>query len=317
LLASRLARHGEPPLTEVLTSRFASFVQHAWNGDVGRFRNFMSFDRRWLESVGSEDSHGRTLWALGECARFDPSPPRRRWAAGLFRDALPAVEEFSAPRSWAFTLLGLDAYLAVAPADWRADRLRRKLADWLLTLLERCETPDWTWFEDGLAYDNARLPEALILTGAAIDSAVHLEAGLRALRWLARVQTTPTGQFRPVGTESFGDRRQAPRAFDQQPVEAAAAIGAYLAAAAVDGDHGWPAEATRAFAWFLGANDLAVMLADPKTGGCRDGLHPDRPNENQGAESVLSYLLGLADVRQLARMAAAGAKFPPPLAISA
>ncbi len=317
LLACYLGRPGERRLPEALVARFASFVQHAWNRDTGHFRNFMSFDRRWLEDRGSQDSHGRTLWALGECARSGPSPHLRRWAAGLFRDALPTVESFGSPRSWAFTLLGLDAYLTNAPTDWRAERMRGVLADWLLTLLSRGETPEWVWFEGGLTYENARLPEALILTGAAVGSPAYLQAGLRSLRWLARVQTSPAGLFRPVGTEGFGDQRCAPEAFDQQPVEAAASISAYLAAARAEGGQAWGQEARKAFDWFLGANDLAIALAEVETGGCRDGLHPDRVNENQGAESILSYLLGLADIRQLERMGLGAGQSLPPLALSA
>ncbi len=95
----------------------------------------MSYDRRWLEESGSEDSHGRTLWALAECARKDTDPSRRRWAAALFKTALPAVEEFSSPRAWAFSLLGLDAYCALDGGDVFANRLRRLLADRLMACL--------------------------------------------------------------------------------------------------------------------------------------------------------------------------------------
>jgi hypothetical protein len=317
LLASRLNQPGERRLPEALAGRFASFVQHAYNPDIKRFRNFMSFDRRWLEEQGSEDSHGRTLWALGECAAIDASASRRRWASGLFRDALPIVETFASPRAFAFTLLGLDAYLAAAAGDWRADRLRAVLADRLLAGLAAHEGPEWTWFEAGLAYDNARLPEALIRTGSALGAPAYLRAGLRSLGWLAGVQPGPAGLFRPVGTEGFGEMDRAPRAFDQQPVEAAASIAAFLAAARAERRGAWPALADTAFAWFLGANDLSAVMVDPDTGGCRDGLHPDRPNENQGAESVLSYLLGLVDMRQMARMGLGSARSPPSLALRA
>src|SRR6266702_1114479 len=129
LLACALTTPGEKPLSEVLTTRFAAFVQHAWNPDTKRFRNFMGFNRIWLEDCGSEDSHGRTLWALGECARRDASPSRRRWATALFAEALPAVEDFRSPRASAFTLLGLDGYCAVVPDDHRARELRHFLAD--------------------------------------------------------------------------------------------------------------------------------------------------------------------------------------------
>jgi hypothetical protein len=171
-----------------------------------------------------------------------------------------------------------------------------------MACLMAVETPDWGWFEAGLAYDNARLPQALMLTGMATQTAAHIDAGLRSLRWLMTRQTAPAGHFRPVGTASFGEQRQNPRAFDQQPVEATATIAACLTALRADGDAEWKAFATRAFAWFLGRNDLSLALVDPHTGSCRDGLHPDRANENRGGESVLSYLLSLAEIRQLARV---------------
>jgi hypothetical protein len=259
----------------------------------------MGFDRSWLENTGSEDSHGRTLWALGETARRDGNSSRRRWAAALFSDALPCAETFTSPRAWAFTLLGLDAYCAVSSEDLHACEIRTRLADRLMACLTAVETPDWVWFEHGLAYDNARVPQALLLTGMAMQTPAYVDAGLRSLRWLMTQQTASGGHFRPVGTAGFGELRQHPRAFDQQPIEATATIAACLAAWRADGDAGWKTIARRAFGWFLGSNDLSVAMVDPLTGSCRDGLHPDRANENRGGESVVCYLLALAEIRQL------------------
>ena len=302
LLACALNEPGERPLPDVLTARFAAFVQHAWNPDTGQFRNFMGFNRTWLEDRGSEDSHGRTLWALGECARKDATLSRRRWASALFAQALPAVELFRSPRTSAFTLLGLDAYCAANRDDRYAQQIRYLLADRLMSALALVETPDRLWFEEGLAYDNARLPQALIVTGVATQTPAYVEAGLRSLRWLMTQQRTSKGHFRPVGTAGFGELRKPPRAFDQQPVETTATIAACLTAWRADGDAEWKTVATKVFSWFLGGNDLSVALADPETGSCRDGLHPDRANENCGGESVVSYLLALAEIRQLARV---------------
>lgn len=302
LLAGALNTPGEECLPESLTGQFAAFVQHAWNPETGRFRNFLGYDRRWLEVSGSEDSHGRALWALGVTGQNDASTERRRWAVELFAAALPAAESFASPRACAFTLLGLDGYCAALPGDASAQRLRRLLADRLVALLGAVEDDSWTWFEEGLAYDNARLPQALIATGIALGARDYTTAGLRSLRWLMTLQVAGNGCFRPIGTEGFRDRRSAPQAFDQQPLEAAATVSACLAAWRADGDEAWRTEASRAFAWFLGANDLAVPLVDVETGSCRDGLHRDRPNENRGAESALSYLLSLAELRQCARV---------------
>jgi glycosyltransferase involved in cell wall biosynthesis len=307
LLASALNAPGEVSLPERVTSTLAAFIQHAWNPDVGRFRNFMGFDRRWLEEIGSEDSHGRTLWALGACARNDASASRRRWAATLFSQALPAMAEMSSPRAWAFALLGIDHYLrahagAMPPTGWDTPlKMQRALADRLLALLTTHARTDWVWFESTLAYDNARLCEALIVTGASTRTHMYLDSGRKTLRWLMHIQTAPAGHFRPVGTEGFTDSAQRPRAFDQQPLEASAAIAACEAAWHSDGSGAWHAEAARAFAWFLGSNDLLVPVVDLETGSCCDGLHRDRPNENRGGESAVSYLLALVQMRAMAR----------------
>ncbi len=308
LLACALNAPGEQPLPEAVTVCVAAFVQHAWNPDARRFRNFLSFDRRWLEEVGSEDSHGRTLWALGECVRSDGNESRRRWAAALFAEALPASAAFSSPRAWAFTLLGLDGYCVTVRKDSHARELRQEFAARLMGLLKCVESPEWAWFEEGLAYDNARLPQALIVTGVAVGGSTFIAAGMRTLRWLMKQQTSAAGVFRPVGSDSFGRKREPPRPFDQQPLEATATISACFAAWRAEGDATWTTEAARAFAWFLGSNDLLSPLVDLETGSCRDGLHPDRANENRGGESVVSYLLGLTEIRRLAGMVGSRAK---------
>lgn len=303
LVACALNTPGEKRLSETLTSRLAAFIQHAWNPDVKRFRNFMSFDRRWLEEAGSEDCHGRTLWALGECARSDANESRRQWAASLFAEALSPTKSFSSPRAWAFTLLGLDAYCTAVRKDANAREFRYLFADRMLSILSSVETGDWAWFEEGLAYDNARLPQALIATGIALGVPAYVGAGLRSLRWLMNLQMSGDGVFRPVGSDSFGDKRAPPRPYDQQPLEATATISACLTAWRADGDVQWRVDAERTFAWFLGRNDLLSPLVDLETGSCRDGLHPDRANQNRGAESVVCYLLSLTEIRQLERLA--------------
>ncbi|OEO32244.1 glycosyl transferase family 1 [Devosia insulae DS-56] len=313
LLASALNLNQSARLPETMTATYASFVQYAFNRDTGRFRNFMSFDRRWLEAQGSEDSHGRTLWALGMAARDDVSASRRSWAAELFAAALPVVEGFASPRAWAFTLLGLTGYCQVRPDDDFATQLRLRLASRLVELLRQVETPGWVWFEEGLSYDNARLCEALILSGRATGLTGYVEAGLRTLAWLMQQQTSPSGLFRPVGTAGFTDVRLPPKPFDQQPVEAAATIAACFAAWSLTGSALWQTGASRAFGWFLGRNDLGLPLIDAETGACRDGLHPDRVNENRGGESVVSYLLSLSDMQRFER---AGTTQPHTLALT-
>ncbi|MGA1834307.1 glycosyltransferase family 4 protein [Rhizobium wenxiniae] len=317
LLSAALNEPGERLLPEALTSRFASFVQHAWNPEEKHFRNFMGFDRRWLEDKGSQDSHGRALWALGEGARSDASPSRRAWATALFSQALPTVESFGSPRAWAFALLGLDGYCAVSPRDLLAHQIRSTLADRLMDIFNRVEKKGWAWFEEGLSYDNGRLSQALIVTGKSAERQDYVAAGLKSLRWLVTVQTNPDGQFRPVGTDGFTDHTGEVRLFDQQPLEATATIAACHAAWRVGHDITWKKEAAKAFAWFLGSNDLSLPLVDLETGSCRDGLHPTRLNENRGGESVVSYLLGLVEFRKLSRASSHASTFAPLRALTA
>ncbi|MDH4440169.1 MAG: glycosyltransferase family 4 protein [Rhizobium sp.] len=302
VLATHLAAAGETGISERRTASFASFIQHAWNPDLERFRNFMSFDRRWLEEQGSEDSHGRTLWALGVCALSDSDRPRRRWASALFARAVSTVVGFQSPRAWAFALIGLDASCRANPDDRRSRVLRIQLAERLIELERRVSSRDRHWFEEGLSYENARIPQALILTGMATGRADLVDTGLETLRWLMTQQTGANGQFRPIGTDGFFDRGEAPKLFDQQPVEATATISACLAAHAATADKFWVEASLRTFNWFTGSNDHGVSLIDPETGSCRDGLHPDRPNENRGAESVLCYLISCAEIGGTARL---------------
>ena len=287
----------------ILRNRFTAFIQLAWNPDRARFRNFMGFDRRWLEPEGSEDSHGRTLWALGICSRDDPSELRRDWAGDLLRQSYPAMATFRSPRAWAFAILGLCAYGEARPDDLAAARMGDRLAAQLSDLLDREAREGWTWFEDVLAYDNARLPQALITIGRARERQAHIDAGLRSLGWLIAVQTGAAGHFRPVGSDSFGAPHAPPEPFDQQPVEVAATVAACLMAYQVTADREFVDEANRAYRWLLGENDLGIALLDTATGRCRDGLHPDRANENCGGESVVSALLAAADIHRFGAVA--------------
>jgi glycosyltransferase involved in cell wall biosynthesis len=313
LMCCGIDANTRPEIIATMMPRFAAFIQHAWNADTGRFRNFLSYDRRWLEDSGSEDSHGRTLWALGACSH---DPRLKQWATALFARALGTVEAFTSPRAWAFTLLGLDGYCAVCPGDNHARELRLVLSKRLHNQLLICESPDWVWFEDRLTYDNARLCEALITTGIAVGVPDLVDAGVRTLCWLLDQQTSPAGHFRPVGSEGFLlVSREAPQCFDQQPVEACATIAACLSALVVERAPFWLAEARKAFAWFVGANDLGLPIVDAITGSCRDGLHPDRANENRGAESLLAYLLALLDMERLGRNESDSATICPPSAV--
>jgi glycosyltransferase involved in cell wall biosynthesis len=284
------------------SSRYLAFLWHAFNPETGRFRNFLSYDRRWLEEIGSEDCHGRALWALGKLLARSNNEGLRGLAGRLFSLALPAVMKFSSPRACAFALIGIHRYLQRFPGDQAAQHARETLAGRLLDLYRSQNAADWPWFEDVLAYCNPTLPHALVLCGCAMARNDLVEVGLTALRWLATIQRSNNDHFAPIGSNGFYRRGGERAHFDQQPVEAYAMVSACRETYRVTRDPYWRQEARRAFEWFLGSNDLGLALYDPSTGGCRDGLHPDRANQNQGAESTLAFLLALQEMRQSANM---------------
>jgi hypothetical protein len=290
--------HGSARLN-ACAATYAAFLNHAFDRQRGRFRNFMNFERRWLEDVGSEDCQGHALWALGVCVARSGQGSFQMLAAQLFEQALPVAAEFSSPRAWAFTLIGIDEYLHRFGGDRRANQIRESLTARLLQRYSDAATEDWHWFEDVVSYANAKLPHALILSGRSMNNQAMLELGLKSLRWLAKIQTSDTGAFRPVGSNGFYPRGGERALFDQQPIEAHATISACIEAYHATDDMGWVAEARRAFEWFLGRNDLGLALYDASTGGCRDGLHVDRLSQNQGGESTLAFLLSLAEMQVL------------------
>jgi glycosyltransferase involved in cell wall biosynthesis len=282
------------------SARYLSFLEHGFNPAKGRFRNFLGYDRRWNESDGSEDCHGRAVWALGTVLGRSSDHGLRCAAGRLFELSLPAVVEFYSPRACAYTLLGIQEYLDSYPGDRDAQKIRSVLGGRLLDMYESIRRPDWKWCENVLAYGNARLPQAMLFVGSACSDDRMVSAGLEALDWLTETQRCETnGHFVPIGSQGFyrqgGDKAR----FDQQPLEAAGAVSACLQAYRITGDSRWRSESWSAFNWFLGDNDLQLPLYDCVTGGCRDGLHPDRANENQGAESTLSFLMALLEMRTL------------------
>jgi glycosyltransferase involved in cell wall biosynthesis len=294
-----------------LASRYLAFLWNAFNPQTGRFRNFLPYDRRWLEESGSEDCHGRALHALGTVIGRSHHSGLRGTAGQLFEAALPAAEKFISPRAWAFTLLAIQEYLRRYEGDRVARGLRETLAERLLKAHRECCSADWPWFEDLLSYSNATLPHALLVSGQAMGRDDLIYVALRSLKWLVNVQKAAAGHFLPIGCNGFYPRDGERARFDQQPVEAQVTVSACLAARAVTGDAAWGRQVQLAFDWFLGRNDLGLWLYDAATGGCRDGCHPDRVNRNEGAESTLAFLLALLEI-QLSQTWTSAAETPKP-----
>jgi hypothetical protein len=295
------AEHRALIRVQELGNRYLAFLWHAFNPEKGRFRNFMSYDRRWLEEAGSEDSHGRSLWALGTVLARSKREGLQGTAARLFEAALPAVTDFTSPRAWAFALLGIQHYLRRFPGDRAVLNVQHTLVQRLLELYRQNSTEDWHWFEDNVTYCNPAIPQALVRYGDANNDEAALAAGLESLAWLVEIQQSDQGWIMPIGNQGFYQRGGQIAYFDQQPVEVYSILSACLDAYRATKDMKWYEYASRAFDWFFGRNALGVPVYDKGTGGCRDGLHIDRLNENQGAESTLSFLQSLLEMKQFAR----------------
>jgi hypothetical protein len=290
--------HSSPRL-EAQAATYAAFLNFAFDRKRRCFRNFLSFDRRWLEEVGSEDCHGHALWALGLCASQAGPDNFQLLATELFERALSLATEFTSPRAWADSLIGIDEYLQRFGEDQQAIKVRELLSAKLVQRYKDASTDEWHWFEEVVSYANAKLAHAMIRSGRSMKDETMLELGLKSLRWLTKLQTSEEGLFRPVGSNGFFPRDKERATFDQQPIEAQATVSACIEAYNATDDPSWIIEAWRAFEWFLGRNDLGLALYDPFTGGCRDGLHADRLSQNQGAESTLAFLLSLAEMESL------------------
>ena len=278
---------------------YLSFLDDAFDQETGRFRNFMSYDRQWLENIGSEDSHGRAVWALGIVAGWGRNDGQVAVATKLFNDALPALETFAASRAIAFPILGIQAYLR-RNDDHQVRRLLKALGNRLRDRFTQYASEDWHWHEETLTYDNARLPQALMACGRTINDSGMVSLGIEVLGWLRDMQLDPSvGWFAPVGNQGWCHRFGSKAEYDQQPLEAAAMIGACLEAYECTQGAEWIQLASTCFNWYLGKNAQQIKLYDHASGGCRDGLQDGGVNENQGAESTLSYILALLTIYTL------------------
>ncbi|HEY6745135.1 MAG TPA: hypothetical protein VI357_05395, partial [Mycobacteriales bacterium] len=280
---------GEPVYTRMLTLGLA-FLRHAWDPGLRGMRNLMAYDRSWLDQPHDGDHVGRAVWALGEVVADRPGGPLGAAARRLLGDLAPALDVEHSPRGLAFTVLGLarpEPGLLPEPLP----KLLRTLADRLAGLYSANRTDDWRWFEDDLTYDNGRLPQALIAAGHRLGDAAMLAAGLEALDWYGRQCALDTPVVRLVG--NGWRRRGLDRGGDEQPLDAAALVEAYVEALAATGARGHGRRAVHAFEWFLGRNRLGLPVYDYATGGCHDGIGDTALNDNEGAESTLAYLQAL------------------------
>ena len=279
--------------------RYLSFVVHAWNDELKRFRNFMSYDRRWLDQEGTEDSLARVIWALGYLTTHPPAEQDLSLAGELFHKAVDSTRSVAHPRAQALCIIGFSYYLRRFEGATQIRERMRAMADALFARYEQYRSDDWEWCDGHLTYNSGRMPQALLLAGQALGEQRFVDCGMRSLQWLLKIHTTPSGAISLVGNRGWWPKGGERAEFDQQPIDAAALVGACKSAYKVTGEQKWLAQMRLCFEWFLGRNILETPLVDFKTRGCCDGLNADGVNRNQGAESTLSWILSLLIMHEM------------------
>jgi hypothetical protein len=274
---------------ERLTPIYLSFLHDAQLDD-GRFHNFMSYDRAWLDAVGTHDSVGRALWSLGYGMRYAQRGSWRRTCKKLFDKGLRSLDWLQYSRSMAYAMIGLSHACESSVSDGDLPVYRehlRRLANNLKTRYREARDADWQWYEDSMTYDNARLPEAMLRAGLSLHDDELVSVGLRTLRFYERV-TIEGGVYVPVGNQGWYQRGGTKPRYCQQPLEAAAMVDAALVAHDASGDPAYRTTARIALDWYYGRNSRGIVMA--RNGGCLDGLNESSVNMNMGAESSLAYL---------------------------
>lgn len=273
-----------------LLSVYCSFMNFMQKED-GRFRNFMDYNRNFMDQDGSDDSNGRTIWACGFIIWKSPNESYRSMASECFRKTFGNIPKLNL-RGKAFAILGLCAYLRAYQNDEKAFVLLKECSKHLLEAYGRQRKDDWHWFEDILCYDNAVMPMALFNAYQHLKEESVLKAAVESLAFLEKL-TFRNGKMSVIGNDGWYRKGHERAQFDQQPIDAAAMVMAMQSAYRATRDKQYLTRMKEAFDWFMGENDLGMPLYDIETKGCADGLHKGGVSMNQGAESTISFLLAL------------------------
>ena len=281
-----------------LLNLFLSFVDHAYNPQNRKFRNFMSYDRQWLEESGSEDSQGRAMWAIGTLFAATRNPNTRDYLENLLKYCFEIIDQLTHPRAIAYSLLGFcEFYKKEGDKKAEFNGQLQNMANKLYHYFRRGGDRNWPWPDETVTYDNCRVPQALLASGVQLGDEKLTEKGIRLLDWLISHQFEK-GYFSPVGNRNWltaGHKSD----FDQQPIEAAGMIDSCVCAWQITRGRKYYDYARITFNWFLGENSAGIALYDFSTGGCRDGLNRNGLNKNQGAESTLAWLSSLLTMKLL------------------
>ena len=275
---------------------YLSYIHYMQN-DNGTFRNFLSFNRNFLDEVGSEDSFGRTIWVLGYLMGHAPNDAYYQTARLVFFDASPNFEKLKSIRGIANTMIGISYYLKTNPDDEEMKMVLHRMANILVTNFEQNQSENWNWFESLLAYDNGILPLALLHASQILENIKVKEVAFESMSFLT-THTLKDGYLSVIGNRQWFVKNKERSIYAQQPIDAMAMVLMYHQAFVITGQREYLEKLFTSFMWFLGENDLRLSLYDFETKGCCDGFEDYGLNRNQGAESSLAYLISHLTVLQ-------------------
>lgn len=281
--------HFEPVMP--LIEKYLAFILHARLAN-GWFANLVNYQLQFTDRENSEDTFGRSLWGLGAATGLCQDEGQGLLAEEIFKQSLPLLDKLYYSRSMAYSALGLDAYLQQHPGADIAREGLGLLAEKLLGFFQRHSSAQWPWFEPFFTYDNARLPQALLLAYRFVPREEYLQTALQSLDFLTTV-LFQNGYFDLIGNEGWFYNGKKKTVFSQQPLDAGSLAETYLLAFALTGKEAYQDLSHAAFQWFLGRNRLGKALYFPDTGACADGLDHHGVSKNKGAESTIAFLIAL------------------------
>ena len=273
---------------------YLTFVHHSFNSNNGLFRNFMSYERKWLEEYASEDCNGRVIYVLGYIIKNTASNSVLALVKSLFDQSIQNMSAFKSPRAISHIIMGSIFYLERFSGAREVKKICKTLCDRLVELYNNSSGDDWLWFEESLTYDNARLPQAMLMAGKFLNNKTYISVGIESLNWLYNsLYDSEKNCLSLVGNDGWFVKGKTKAKYDQQPIEIPALIDACYQAFCINNDPKWINRLSISFSWFLGNNDRQEPLCDLISGGCFDGLNPAMINQNQGAESTICWLHSL------------------------
>jgi hypothetical protein len=285
---------------EKLIDTYLSFLLYMQRTD-GRLHNLLSYDRKFVDDTSSEDPIGRTIWACGKCLDSILPTEKKLLAKEVFDKAFGWISVFKAPRAKAFSILGLYHYQRAYPQDQNTLQNMKAMGNQLLEYYDHESSDKWSWFESYLTYANGRLPQALFLVYDCTKEKKYLKVAKQSLDFLLKVQSI-NDVFVPIGNQGWY-RKDGERAiYDQQSLEAACMVDATLAAFKSTNEEKYCKAAYDIFNWFLGRNSAELMVYNPETSGCHDGITPSGLNLNEGAEATVTYLMARLELDALNRL---------------